>query len=220
MTFRADEEKEDGFARALRYLTENLSSDQKKSAEEWLTETVEEFGPVVELYPVWHPLVCDEGTRLSYPHGSQGYERIDHTICFVNAFVTCPYKDSNRVVASVKKRSEKINHPYATLEAEAQDLVLYHEKAQPVLVWCRWHTGEGENIITQRDAICCMIEHEIPMMRSAQVGESWKTMESDFLGSPHGRRSSLFVNEEVGMTMKRVWNAMLDSGVFGPALED
>lgn len=39
------------------------------------------------------------------------------------------------------------------------------------------------------------------------------------LGSPHGRRSSLFVNQESGQAMKKVWEALIASGMFGPSYE-
>ena len=37
-----------------------------------------------------------------------------------------------------------------------------------------------------------------------------------FLGSPHGSRSSLFVSQETGQAMKKIWEALIHTGMFGP----
>lgn len=41
-----------------------------------------------------------------------------------------------------------------------------------------------------------------------------------FLGDPHGARSSLFVTQDTAMAMKRVYTAMVESGMFGPLKMD
>jgi len=60
-----------------------------------------------------------------------------------------------------------------------------------------------------------MLEFELPHWRSSEVGETWETMRSYLLGSPHGQSSSLFLNKEAGTVMKNVWNSLIYTGMFG-----
>ncbi len=41
-------------------------------------------------------------------------------------------------------------------------------------------------------------------------------MRSYFLGAPHGARSSLFVSQETGQGIKKVWETLIYTGRFGP----
>jgi hypothetical protein len=36
-----------------------------------------------------------------------------------------------------------------------------------------------------------------------------------FLGLPYCNESSFFVNQDTGQVMKRVWNDIIEAGVFG-----
>ncbi|EEE37095.1 hypothetical protein RKLH11_931 [Rhodobacteraceae bacterium KLH11] len=40
------------------------------------------------------------------------------------------------------------------------------------------------------------------------------------LGEPHGSRSSLFVDQETALAMKKAYMAMVESGMFGPLKMD
>src|SRR3546814_9022491 len=53
----------------------------------------------------------------------------------------------------------------------------------------------------------------------AQVAETWWNVRSLILGSPHGSRSSLFVNQHTGVHMRKILEAMNASGMFGPIKE-
>ena len=61
-----------------------------------------------------------------------------------------------------------------------------------------------------------MLEEEVPCWREAQLAETWETMRYYILGSPHGSRSSLFVNQETGQALKNIWKALIHTGMFGP----
>ena len=65
-------------------------------------------------------------------------------------------------------------------------------------------------------AMPLLLEKELPMWKWADVAETWETMRPYFLGNPHGARSSLFVSQETGQAMKKVWNALINTGMFGP----
>ncbi len=219
MSFRADEERESGRRYALEYLTRGFSSEYAQFFEGWLDDTIKRFGPVVTSYPSWHPLVCtpDRKCPSRRPSDDQGYRGLDHTIHFVNAFVTNPYdRAGTDVLRSVQERNSAMNHPFAKLNAQLVDHSMYHPDAQSVLVWCDWANHRDGQYISQRNAIGCLLHTELPSILSAEVGETWNTMHPYFLGSPHGKRSSLFVSEGTGNAMKRMWDALNNAGVFGP----
>lgn len=57
---------------------------------------------------------------------------------------------------------------------------------------------------------------EVPCWKWAEVAETWERMRPHFLGMPCGKRSSLFVNQETGQAMKKIWEALIYSGMYGP----
>lgn len=225
MAFRADEAAADRLARTKSYLIPaNFSSKLRVHAEKVFAEVVEQCGPAVDDYPSWHPLVsCHEGR---HPHTSpgraQGYVGLDHTRYFAHGFVTCPYGNGQDVIDSVREVNKKLiqRGSPAGIYAEALDCTFYNEGTIPILVRCEWSGELEENhTIPKRTAVALMMEHELPSWRHAEVGETWETMHPYFLGSPHGKRSSLFVTQETAQAMKRVYAAMNEAGVFGPMLE-
>ena len=61
-----------------------------------------------------------------------------------------------------------------------------------------------------------MMEFELNNWRSEQVAETWKIMQTYILGSPYGARSSLFVDQECGQYLKKVYIDMINNGMYGP----
>lgn len=222
MAFRADEAAKNGYERALRYLVpREISNKEKQRSQFEVEDLVLKCGPVVDAYPSWHPLVSsnnEEFCPVTTPHAKCGYHGLDHTIYFVNGFITCPYGDGQEIIDSVE------NLPFnsiATITAERLNVQLYHPKATPILVECIWQKPTDLNkMIPKSVAVPLMLEQELPCWRSSEVAETWKTMRSYFLGSPHGSRSSLFVNQETGQVLKNIWNALIYSGMFGPIMVD
>lgn len=218
VAFRADEAIERGFERAKNYLVNReASSTDRKRALATVHRLVDELGPVVECYPSWHPIVGqqrDPRSPTRTPDDRCGYQGLDHTIHFAHGFVTCPYGQSERVIESVAR----IRVPYgASLSAERLDEPLYFSGTEPVVVRCDWHDGlDPDGLIPKKMAVGLMLDQEIPHWHTSQVGETWETMRGYFLGDPHGARSSLFVSQETAMAMKRVWQAVIESGVYGP----
>ena len=112
-------------------------------------------------------------------------------------------------------------HPVAIVSAERIDAQLYHPRTTTVLVRCTWeHPRPTDGTIPKSWAVPLLLEQELPCWRWSKVGETWETMLPYFLGQPHGRRSSLFVNQETGQVMKNVWNALINTGMFGPIKVD
>lgn len=221
MAFRADEAANDGRISAEKYLLSRLtdiSSEELAKSREKLMDLFDELGPVIYTYPSWHPLVSDK--RVAYdlltPNEECGYHGLDHTIFFANGFITCPYDDGQKVIDSVfnLKLSE-----VADITAERLDVKFYASSATPILVKCIWQKPlSKDGTIPSSIAIPLLLENELPNWTTAQVGETWDTMSSYFLGKPHGKRSSLFVNQETGQNMKKIWESLINTGMFGPII--
>jgi hypothetical protein len=217
VVFREDEAKERGFERARRYLVPREgTSKEREGALRVLYDLVDELGPVVDWYPSWHPLVGqhDPTSPVQSPSEQCGYRGLDHTIHFAHGFVTCPYSGSEEVISSVNE----IDVPFgARLSAERINVALYNSGTEPVVVRCHWDKPlELGRLVRKQVAVGLMLDQEIKNWHWSSLGESWETMRGYFLGEPHGARSSLFVSQETALAMKRIWLAVIESGVFGP----
>lgn len=218
MAFRANEAAATGFESVKNYfIPRNMEIGEKKQSEKVLWEIVDKYGPVVEAYPSWHPLVTHHDDRIPAirPDNRCGYKGLDHTKYFVNAFISCPYGDGQELMESIESLPY---NPVASIIAKRLDVQLYNPDTTPILVCCEWLKGVPFNgsMIPAAIAIPLMLQKEVPCWEWATCGETWESMRPYFLGSPHGSRSSLFVNQETGLTMKKVWNLLINTGMFGP----
>lgn len=218
MAFRADEAAQDGYEQARRtlVLSAGVGAKQREKAERALQDLIDNHGPVVHAYPTWHPLVPQQNPQspVTHPSSRCGYEGLDHTVFFAHAFVSCPYGDGAAIIDSVAAMP---SHACATITAERLDAPFYNGGTTPILVRCDWHEIFHErHMVPKRLAVPLMIAEEMRMWQHAEVGERWETMAPYFLGAPHGARSSLFVTQDTAMAMKRVYKAMVESGMFGP----
>jgi len=220
MAFRADEAASSGYERTKNYLIPlNFSPEERAKSEDALLDIVDELGPVVEGYPTWHPLVAqhDAENPETTPSERTGYRGLDHTRYFAHGFITCPYSGAENVIDS----AECIDHHCATISAEALDVRFYAEGATPVLVRCKWSEPLTlGKLIKKKIAVPLMIEQELPCWRWSTRAERWEVMRPYLLGEPHGSRSSLFVDQETALAMKRAYLAMVESGMFGPLKMD
>ncbi|MBF0613011.1 MAG: hypothetical protein G8345_18190 [Magnetococcales bacterium] len=219
MVFRADEAARAGYEEVERYLIPRhgeTDESQRKRSKNALLDIVDSLGPVINSYPTWHPLVCNHDNKEpeTTPSKQCGYEGLDHTRYFVHGFITCPYGDGQKVIDSVNALPY---HPAATITAEKLDVQLYNPQATPILVKCDWNKPfPMDRMIPLSIAMPLLLEMEIPKWRRSQVAETWETMRYYFLGSPHGSRSSLFVSQETGQAIKKIWEALIHTGMFGP----
>lgn len=219
MAFRANTDSESGKQKALEYLVgrEIPAADREKSRLDF-ESLLAEYGPVVDYYPSWHPLVaCGNQDRLPWtmPNENRGYRGLDHTILLRDAFITCPYSGERTVLKSVEELRNK--EPSFFIEAEELDMTLYHPMAKPILVKYDW--GKRLNIdgtIPKALVVPLLLEFELPAWRNSQCAETWQTMRSYILGQPCGQLSSLFVNKETGTLLKKLWNELIFSGMYGP----
>lgn len=217
MAFRADEAAEQGWNSLKRYyLSRNISPKDRDVGEDFLQELMVSIGPVVSRYPTWHPLVPTSNRRamLGIPSKDNGYIGLDHTVYFVHGFITCPYTNGDEVLKSVNELPRSSD---AYVTAEKLDIQLYNEGTTAVLVRCEWEESlDCDNMIPSRIAVPLMMEHELQFRHAAQVAERWENMRPYLLGEPHGARSSLFVNQETAMAIKKSYLSMVESGMFGP----
>jgi len=219
MIFRANEaaqtrleEVERYFLRGLREMDDaSLSASKKK-----LRELTDALGPAVDDYPAWHPLVSnndDDRHPMTRPDDKNGYRGLDHTRHFVNGFITAPYSDGQEVVDSVEALPE---NPAAYIEAEILDFPLYNSSVKAVVVRVQWRTSLlADGTIPLSIAMPLLLEKELPCWRWAKCPETWENMRPFFLGTPHGSRSSLFINAENGQKMKSIWQRLIATGMFG-----
>ena len=217
MAFRADEAAANGYEKNKSYLaSRNFSPELRAQSEAALRAIVDEIGPAVEGYPTWHPLVAqhDGENPEMYPSDRTGYEGLDHTRYFAHGFITCPYVGADDVIASAHNI---MTPPGISISAERLNAPFYSESAQPVLVRCHWERGlEMNHTIPKSLAVPLMLEQELPVWRWSQRAENWETMRPYLLGQPHGNRSSLFVTQDTALAIKKIYLAMVESGMFGP----
>jgi hypothetical protein len=220
MAFRADEAATSGYEQLRSYLIpRNFPPDLRARSEKVLSEIVATFGPAVDGYPSWHPLVRnhDEHHPQKWPSKEAGYKGLDHTCYLAHGFITCPYGDGEDVLESVRNLPF---HHAASISAEKIDAKFYNETATPILVRCEWSTNlESGMLIPTRLAVPLMIEQELPCWAWSERAETWETMRPYLLGEPHGNRSSLFVGQDAALALKKMYLAMTDSGMFGPIKE-
>ena len=220
MAFRADEAAERNYEEAERYLVPPsmyANEAERRQAKEMLQELTYELGPVVDAYPSWHPLVSNNRSRfpVTRPSHDCGYEGLDHTKFFAHGFITCPYNDGQAVIDSVNKLPQT---GIAHISAERLDVKFYNPGTTAILVRCEWDNPLPEKMIPISLAMPLLLERELKFWREAEVGETWESMRGYFLGKPHGSRSSLFVSQDTGQKMKKIWEALIYTGMYGPIM--
>lgn len=218
--------------------------EQRKEAKDCVLRLIESYGDVVDGYPLWHPLMGGESLKTSYaitngnqytfPSQRNGYDGLDHTICFRNAFVSCPYRGAggaDKLIKSVENlpktdvatiTAERLLEPlYATGGESIEDKPI--TAADPILVVCNWnerHYPDASGMVPKRTALGLMVADAVRNWENAQCGEPWEYMMGCMLGSPHGEVSSLFVDMETGRAIKKLFNTINDVGLFGAVRDD
>ena len=131
---------------------------------------------------------------------------------FVRGFITCPYSEdqANKLVDDVNLLPEL--HAYRLPDP------LYADNAYPVVVANEVEL-EADGTIRSRDALRWFAQQTIKDAQNAQVAETWWNIRSLILGRPHGSRSSLFVNQHTGVHMRKILEALNNSGMYGPIKE-
>lgn len=197
------------------YLTKELNDQEEGRAT--FEEVVARLGNAVDNYPDWHPILTAPPNKSDRNAASIGesdtYRGIDHTVYFVRGFVTCPYSEeaANKLVDSVNKIPQ--------LHAYRLETPLYSDDAFPVLVEAVEVVLEADGTIRSRDALFWHTKEMLKFARDAKVAETWWNLRASILGSPHGSRSSLLVNQHTGGHMRKILEALNNSGMYGPVKE-
>jgi hypothetical protein len=215
MEFRAPIAAAEHKAQAIRYLTKELKDPE--AGQRVLADLFDELGNAVADYPDWHPiLTAPPHSKTEHIYGLtqlKTYNGIDHTVKFVRGFITCPYSDDR-----ADKLVEAVNR-VPGLNARRLREPLYADNAYPVVVIANEVELEADGTIWNRDALAWFVQQTVKAAKDAQVAETWWNVRSLILGSPHGSRSSLFVNQHTGVHMRKILEALNNSGIFGPTKE-
>lgn len=215
MEFRSPSEADRLNAQTTEYLTENLTDPTV--GKEVVQKLIEELGNAVDMFPDWHPILTmpqsPNNDYVSSMSELDAYRGIDHTKYFVSGFVTCPYSvdKAERLVKTISQIDG--------LDARRLNTPLYMDNAYPVVVHAYEVILEADGTIRSRDALAWFAQGMVRYARSAEVAETWWNIRTDILGSPHGARSSLFVNQHTGIHMRKILETLNESGVFGPIKE-
>lgn len=215
MEFRAPSVAKELNANAIQYLTKNLNDPEV--GRHVLDSLMHELGNVIESFPDWHPILTipKQGSTEHASSLSQlkTYNGIDHTVEFVRGFITCPYSgdQADQLVDAVNL--------LPGLTAYRLPEPLYANNACPVVVEANEVELEADGTIRSRDALTWFAQQSVKEAWNAVVAETWWNIRSCILGRPHGSRSSLFVNQHTGAHMRKILEALNNSGMFGPIKE-
>lgn len=216
MEFRSNSVATQQDNEAISYLTKNLSDPL--AAEVRVQELIEKLGHCVATYPDWHPILTAPPSNTSHYVSSlyqvHAYRHNDHTRCFVRGFVTCPYSEER-----ADKLVSELNG-VSGLWARRLDEPLYSDDAYPVVVEACEVILEADGTIRSRDALAWFVQKMAQSAATAQVAETWWNMRTYILGRPHGSRSSLLVNQYTGGHMRKILEALNNSGMFGEIKEE
>ena len=117
-------------ANYLEYLTKNLKDSKEGRAA--FEELIAQLGNAVDIYPDWHPILTAppnmSGRRAASIAELDTYQGIDHTVCFVRGFVTCPYSEE-----AAKKQMNTLNGALILLSSGWEGFILSMEKGNPIV---------------------------------------------------------------------------------------
>ena len=215
MEFRAPSTAAKLNAEAIKYFTKNLSDPE--TGRRVLEDVISELGSAVDNFPYWHPILTapiKEGADKVHDISMlKIYDARDHTREFVRGFITCPYSESaaDELMNAVNQvdglNAYRLQHP------------LYADNAYPVVVEASEVELEVDGTIRSLDTIKWFAKKAIDDVDSAEIAETWWNIRSSILGRPHGSRSSLFVNQYAGGHMRKILEALNNSGIYGEIKE-
>lgn len=218
MAFRANEIALENRLEAERYLLSNLRNlpkgDQQKSRK-YLNDVIAELGPVIDRYPIWHPLIIDKSEWQFYtiPHKSAGYPKLDHTVFFVNGFITCPYNDASNYGQDFIDTINAIPPIHGVrITAEKIPVTFYNSDTTSILVKCIWDQEVKEDKTLSLSAIMPkLLDIAVKINEMGHGSFPIDDMLPYLLGTPCGKRASLFVDQSTGLAIKKIWQNFIDS---------
>ena len=219
MAFRANEAAIENRKNAERYLLSNLkelSKQERDASHKYLSDLMDRMGPVIDSYPIWHPFLVDKSNWTFYrrPKSDNGYSKIDHTIYFRNGFITCPYNAASNYGQDVIDAVEAL--PVLDgikITAKKLPVTLYNLDTTAILVECEWdYSIDKEGNISWESIAPLLLERALNIYKQGMKSFSLEEMMDDYLlGKPCGKRSSLFVGQETGLRINKMWKMIMDS---------
>lgn len=219
MAFRANEVIIENRLNAERYLLSNLSDlskEQRQESRDYLEKLMDDMGPVITAYPIWHPLIIDKRKFVFHrnPSRETGYSKIDHNVFFTNGFITCPYNLASNNGQDVIDAINKLPVIKGVcFTAEILPVKLYHSDTTAILVKCEWANAYNDDGSIDIAAITPkLMSTALEMYNHGVKSFTIDEMMDDYLlGKPCGKRSSLFVKQDAGLKIRNIWNVCLDS---------
>ncbi|HHC7400394.1 TPA: hypothetical protein ACN30R_004068 [Vibrio parahaemolyticus] len=194
------------------YLTKELTN--REEGEDEFERLLRVLGNSVDGYPDWHPIMTIPPRTHRNANTLQTlYRGLDHTRMFVRGFVTCPYDES--------RADELVSAANALpgIKSYRLKVPLYSDHSFPVVIEAINVELQADGTIRSRDALAWCVQQLVKDAHSAEVAETWWNLRSNILGRPHGSRSSLFVNQYTGGHMRKILDALNNSGMYGPIKE-
>ena len=74
---------------------------------------------------------------------------------------------------------------------------------------------EPDLTIPSRVAVALMLKQALADWERSDYSLEWEAVSYNMLGSPYGQLSSLFINRETGLKMRKIWQAINSVDVFG-----
>lgn len=219
MAFRANEATMENRKSAERYLLSNLkelSTQERDASRKYLSDLMDRMGPVIDTYPVWHPLLVNKSHWTFYrtPHPQNGYSKIDHSVYFRNGFITCPYNQASNYGQDVIEAVDAlpvINGVKIT--ATKLPVTLYNVDTTAILIECDWNYSlDPEGNIQWEAIVPHLLATALDIHKQGMKSFSLEEMMDDYLlGKPCGKRSSLFVGQDTGLRINKMWKMILES---------
>lgn len=216
MAFDVMEEQTRMFEMFSERLTRSLPENAKSAAEEVLDKLDSKFGPFLVAHPIWHPL-----HKLS-ASGSSFISREEFNI-------KDDFKLSNAIIYLVRSNPEKlVSHVCglpqmrcARIHAKALTTKLGYVDVTPVLVTCEWKISATFGDRLYRSSIIApllinqVMSERYPSETFASAHWDRNRFAELILGFPCGKTSSVIIDKPEGRALKRLWEALLATGMFG-----
>lgn len=219
MAFRANEAAIENRKSAERYLLSNLkelSTQERDASRKYLSDLMDKMGPVIDTYPVWHPLLVDKSRWTFYrtPNPQNGYSKIDHNVYFRSGFITCPYNAASNHGQDVIDAVEAL--PVINgikITAKKLPVTLYNSDTTAILVECEWdYSLDEEGNISWESIAPLLLETALNFHKNGMKSFSIEEMMDDYLlGKPCGKRSSLFIGQDTGLRINKMWKMIVES---------
>lgn len=201
----------------------DLTSTQKTASRNELLRLLDQLGPEVNAYPIWHPILSSfsylnpppRNAIIQLPSEQCTYHGLDHTRFFRNGFITCPYGHADEIAEAFPDYLGNV-----ALSAEVLDIKLYNSSATPILVQYDWDTPlDQDDLIPELMALKLMLRQQFKRFREGDGAETWENMKPFFLGYSNSSKGPLFVSKKTERRMKKMWNDLIETEVLGPIID-